>query len=136
MIATGNDPHADAEVRSHLPGLPDQENIQPLFDNETFEALQELVQGSAEMTELLLLITEYELEGPIQVRRLAIDDVILALIRTLRLLQVIGIACTTHLRTSHSTSQMLTLGLRSCLAPGCLLSTSETRFGERPPAHQ
>lgn len=68
MTATENDPHAQAEVRSHLPGQPDKEVALLAFDELAYEELEEMVSESEVMTELLRATQDYELEGPIQVR--------------------------------------------------------------------
>ena len=68
MEAGDNDLHAQAEVRSHLPGVPEEEGEYLPFDEVTFAELGELVADSDVMTRLLKAAQGYEQYGPIQVR--------------------------------------------------------------------
>lgn len=75
MSATDNDPHAQAEVRSHLPGVPDEEAVRRPFTQEGYAELEGMIGESEVMIELLKRVQEYEQKGPIQVRFSADTDI-------------------------------------------------------------
>lgn len=67
MEATDDDVHAQAEVRSHLPGLPTAVDANAAFTDDDLAELERMVVGNEVMIDLLRVTAEYEQEGPIQV---------------------------------------------------------------------